>query len=168
MYNTPIWVTIGGWSITLLVAVIPALIAWSKSGHLQKDQDNLVSRQDSAEKEIKRISKLQKASVENSHFLNAKQHLVKNLKSDIRNLKKDLLGSVTLLNVRLHVVEIQSYSSTWEKEDCDKINGLLSYIQKWSLDTTGQEEHRDEIITNCTMGLQDVLIIIEKGRYETL
>ena len=144
--STPLWVTIIGWGITLLAAVLPSIFNFFSTRHLRKDVDALQNAK--------------KQAIDKVKFVEQRIGIISNLEKYIKALESDVKGKSTVANLSRTLATVQSYAERLGFSTTDKkeISDLLELTRDMQMNSTSRCNITPDMI-------QSIIEILSKGEY---
>lgn len=147
MGQTPLWMSIVGWIVTLAAAIIPAIIAGKQQSKMKVD--------------ITDLKKAQAASIDKFQFWGERSSLLQDLEQFEKALDNRVNGNSTLSSLSRLLVRVESYAKRLHfSEDEKLIISSLGEKVAHALDS-----HSAEPLKLNSSDLEKVKVILEKGDY---
>lgn len=144
--STPLWVTLVGWGITLLAAVLPSIFNFFSTRHLRKDVDALQNAK--------------KQAIDKVKFVEQRIGIISNLEKFIKALEYDVKGKSTVANLSRTLATVQSYAERlgFSATDKKEISDLLELTKDMQMNSTSRCNITPDMI-------QNIIEILSKGEY---
>ncbi|WP_147401629.1 hypothetical protein [Acutalibacter sp. 1XD8-33] len=144
--STPLWVTIIGWGITLLAAVLPSIFNFFSTRHLRKD--------------VEALQNAKKQAIDKVKFVEQRIGIISNLEKFIKALESDVKGKSTVANLSRTLATVQSYAERLGFSTTDKkeITDLLELTRDMQMNSTLRCNITPDMI-------QSIIEILSKGEY---
>ena len=144
--STPLWVTIIGWGIPLLAAVLPSIFNFFSTRHLRKD--------------VEALQNAKKQAIDKVKFVEQRIGIISNLEKFIKALESDVKGKSTVANLSRTLATVQSYAERLGFSTTDKkeITDLLELTRDMQMNSTLRCNITPDMI-------QSIIEILSKGEY---
>ncbi len=145
--QTPLWVTIIGWLVTIFAAILPSVINYFHNRKLRKDVDALQSAK--------------KLAIDKVKFGEQRIEIIDSLKKYIKALERNVNGKNTVANLSRTLATVQSYAERLEFSTDDK-----KTIHELLMLTRDMQMSNDISCNNITSDMiQGIIEILSKGEY---